>query len=119
MFASAESASDFSAYSVATLDPSARKRIHSYLIRQLGKPFDFAFRYSDDSAHYCTELVLKALDHANLDLRSSLPRVDIMTMPEPAFTPDSVRLAPRLVQLPSNRRCAQTGASQKTLTARR
>jgi uncharacterized protein YycO len=39
-----------------------REAAVEYLRSQLGKPYDWRFDTSDDSAHYCTEIVLRALE---------------------------------------------------------
>lgn len=94
--ASPQVAADVAIYRIASLDAPARRRIRDFLFSQRGRPFDFQFRYTDDAGFYCTELVLKALDHAGLPVASLLPRREVLAMAEPAFAPDAVRSIPHL-----------------------
>jgi uncharacterized protein YycO len=78
-------------YRVDAMHAEARTRARDYVIAQLGKPFDSEFRYSDDSSHYCSELVMKALAVGGVDLFSHVPSIEVLTLNEPVFTPDSIR----------------------------
>jgi len=98
-FASNKVAAQLGFFRIDGLNEKTRQRIKEYLLSQLGKPFDYRFQYSDDSAHYCTELVLKALRNAGIDLEPSMTRVQVLTLPEAAIPPDSLLLSPRLREL--------------------
>ena len=95
-FASAEAAADVALYRVEGLDDAALQRLRTYLLAQLGKPFDLNFSYADDTQHYCTELVLKALRHAGFPIHDTLTPVTLLTIPEAVFAPDSLRSSRRL-----------------------
>lgn len=101
-FASPDVASDLAIYRIPYLDSVAKRRVRDYLFSQLGRPFDLRFQYSDDSELYCTELVLKALQRAGLDLVATLPRVQAIGMSEPAFSPDAIRLIANLGEIPAD-----------------
>jgi hypothetical protein len=98
-FASSQVAAQVSFFRMDGLSEQSRQRLRDYLSSQLGKPFDYRFQYSDDSAQYCTELVLKAFGHAGLQMEPSMARVQVLTMPEGAIPPDSVLHWPRLREL--------------------
>lgn len=98
-FASNQVAAQVGFFRIDGLTERTRQKIKEYLLSQLGKPFDYRFQYSDDSAHYCTELVLKALRNAGIDLEPSMTRVQVLTLPEAAIPPDSLLLSPRLREL--------------------
>lgn len=102
-FAAPENAIDIAVYRAQGLDPAARSRIRQYVLSQIGKPFDYAFRLSDDSALYCTELALRALEQAGIGLVSALPGIRLPTLVEAAYAPDSLRLAAQLRAVPPNR----------------
>lgn len=95
-FARANNVSGLAVYRIVSLDPGQRRKVRDYLYSQLGKPFDLRLSYTDNSQHYCTELVLKALEHAGLHEIPSLPRVSMLAMAEAAFPPDSVRSLPHI-----------------------
>lgn len=78
-------------YRVSCLSPSQRERARGYLLSALGKPFDYAFRLSDDSSLYCSELVVKAFQAAGVDLTADLENVRGITLTEPAIPPDAFR----------------------------
>lgn len=101
-FASNQVAAQVGFFRIDGLNEHMRQRIKEYLLSQLGKPFDYRFQYSDDSAQYCTELVLKALRNAGIDLEPSMARVQVLTLPEAAIPPDSLLLSPSLRELTPN-----------------
>jgi len=103
-FTSNQVAAQVGFFRIDGLNEEARQRIKEYLLSQLGKPFDYRFQYSDDSAHYCTELVLKAFRNAGIDLEPSMTRVQVLTLPEAAIPPDSLLLSPSLRELTPNPR---------------
>lgn len=90
-FASSENAVDFGAYRIRSITSPARQQIRDYLLRQLGKPFDDEFKLSDDREMYCTELALKSLTAAGIDVSGSLPPLQVMMLPEPVVPPDYLR----------------------------
>lgn len=98
-FVSNEVATQVAFFRIDSLNEQLRQRVNDYLSSQLGKPFDYRFQYSDDSAQYCTELVLKALRNAGIDLEPSMARVHVFTLPEAAIPPDSLLLSPMLREL--------------------
>jgi len=98
-FASPALAADVAIFRMTTLDSATRRQVREYLVSQVGKPFDLAFRYSDDAEHHCTELVLKALERAGQRVAASLPQVSVLGIPERVFPPDAVRLISHLQEV--------------------
>jgi len=43
----------------------SRRQALDYLETQLGKPYDWKFNLADESAHYCTEIVVRALEKSS------------------------------------------------------
>ena len=101
-FASNQVAAEIGFFRVDGLNEQRRQKIKEYLLSQLGRPFDYRFQYSDDSAQYCTELVLKALRHSGIDLEPSMARVQVLTLQEAAIPPDSLLLSPVLREMVPN-----------------
>lgn len=95
-FGSSKVAAQLGFFRIDGLDEQMRKRVKEYLLAQLGKPFDYRFQYSDDSAMYCTELVLKALGQAGVNLEPAMARVGTLTLPEAAIPPDSLLASPHV-----------------------
>ncbi|MDQ7825709.1 MAG: YiiX/YebB-like N1pC/P60 family cysteine hydrolase [Candidatus Eremiobacteraeota bacterium] len=63
-----------------------------YLERQVGKPYDWRFDLKDDSAHYCTEIVVKALE-------ASCSRAEVKgrwALGRPVVVPDDLLNSPSL-----------------------
>jgi uncharacterized protein YycO len=83
-------AEDVAYFRLDMLTSPQRARIHRYLHRAIGAPFDYRFRYSDDTALYCSELVVKALKAAGIDLERGLQKVSTVTLVEPAIPPDAI-----------------------------
>jgi len=80
-------------------DVTARLReLRAYALAQLGKPFDDAFAYSDDSQLYCTELVLKALARAGIDVQA-VPRVWLPLHEESIALPDDLSQWPGIAEI--------------------
>lgn len=98
-FLSPANASDAGYYRLPRITEIQRQQIRDFLLSSVGRPFDMRFRYSDDRALYCTELVLKALASAGVDLRPSLASVSILTVDEPAYAPDALRRSGRIEEL--------------------
>ena len=98
-FASPEVAAQVAFFRVTDLAKPLQIKAKEYLVGQIGKPFDYRFEFSDDSAHYCTELVVKALRNAEIDLEPSLARVHVIGLSEAALLPDSLSGSPRLREL--------------------
>lgn len=101
-FVSGPHAADLALYRAEGLDASAKGRIRRYLVSQLGKPFDYAFRFSEDSALYCTELALRALEQAGVSMAGALQGIRLPTLDEAAFPPDALRFAAQLRPVPLN-----------------
>ena len=88
VFAATDSASDIGFYRIKGVKPYSRNRVREYVLRQIGKPFDDDFLLSEDKKLYCTELVLKALDAAEIGVTTSVPQIHVMLIAEPVVTPD-------------------------------
>ena len=69
-------------------DEELGQRFARAAARRLGMPFDHRLRWSDDSAVYCTELVVKAL--ADAGLRLQVPTVWALGYRERMVHPDSL-----------------------------
>lgn len=65
----------------------------------LGRPFDQELRYSDDSAFYCTELVLKLFKAAGHDLYAQIEPLRFFTVDEDIASPDALARVPSLISL--------------------
>lgn len=100
-FSSPQRAEDVGYYRLGRLTPEQRREIHRFLLEHVGTPFDLRFEYSTDDSMYCTELVLKALVHAGVDVAPSLETVRVITVDEPAFPPDALRQSDQLQELVS------------------
>lgn len=100
-FISPKMAIDVGYYRIDELHDTQRERLKTYLFSQIGRPFDYRFSHTDDGALYCTELVLKALIHVGVKLES-LDRVTVISLPEPATPPDSLRASGKLRELASS-----------------
>ena len=100
-FISPEMAIDVGYYRIDEFHDTQREKLKTYLFSQIGKPFDYRFSYTDDDALYCTELVLKALIHGGVKL-DLLDRVTVISLPEPATPPDSLRISGKLRELASS-----------------
>lgn len=68
-------------------------------MKQIGKPFDYAFLLSEDDKLYCTELALKSLASAGIDISASLPYIQVMMLAEPVIPPDYLRRSPQLERI--------------------
>jgi hypothetical protein len=101
-FASAENAVDVGFYRALGIDAISREKIRTYALSQIGKPFDDEFKFSDDSNIYCTELALKALNAAGINLQKSIQHVTVLTLTEPVFPPDHMRRSARLEPVTPN-----------------
>lgn len=95
VFAAPGAASDAAVYRLR-LSPAQRRQIRAYALARRGVPFDGGLRYSSDDALYCTELVLKALAAAGVDLPPRLPALDVPGVGEPVYAPDALRQLPGL-----------------------
>ena len=65
----------------------------------LGRPFDQELRYSDASALYCTELVLKLFRTAGHDLYTQIEPLRFFTVDEDIASPDALARVPSLISL--------------------
>lgn len=90
---------DIGFFRIKTINQAARARTHDYLLAQVGKPFDSQFKYSDDSSFYCTELVIKSLAAAEIDIKNSVESVNVLTVDEPVYSPDHLAKSERIVAL--------------------
>ena len=90
-FSATALASEVAFYRIDALSLRQRTEVREYLLASIGMPFDYQFRYSDTSAHYCSELVVKALAAAGLELTQELSLVEGVTLAEPAIPPDAIR----------------------------
>lgn len=91
-------AADAAVYRLA-LSPAQRRAAREYALARRGLPFDADLRYSTDDAMYCTELVLKALASAGVDLRPHLAGRSGIWMSEQAYPPDALRRLSELVEV--------------------
>jgi hypothetical protein len=103
-FASPELAVDVGFYRVKDLDAAGARVAREFVLSQIGKPFDLQFEYADDAAQYCTELVLKALEQANVRVAAALPKIHVLTMSESAFAPDDLQRFAGLTEVLSTTR---------------
>jgi hypothetical protein len=100
-FSSPQRAEDVGYYRLGRLTLEQRSEIHRFLLEHVGTPFDLRFEYSTDDSMYCTELVLKALAQAGVDVAPSLDTVRVITVDEPAFSPDALRQSEQIQELVS------------------
>jgi hypothetical protein len=98
-FSAPNKASDLGFYRQVGISERSRQKIVDYVVKQIGKPFDDEFRFSDDSRFYCTELALKAIAAAGRALSPSVDSVRVLTLSEPVFPPDFLRRSPQLVEI--------------------
>ncbi len=91
-------ASDAAVYRL-TLTPAQRQRVREYALARRGAPFDGALRYSTDDSLYCTELALKALAAAGVDVRPRLSGQAVLWLQEPVYSPEALRRLPALVEV--------------------
>jgi hypothetical protein len=98
-FSSPMRASDAGYYRLQRLMPDQRLVIRRYLLEAVGMPFDLRFEYTSDDALYCTELVLKALAAAGVDLTRSLGTVRVALLDEPVIAPDELWRSRQLKEL--------------------
>ncbi len=98
-FVAQDKAADVGVYRAKGLDARQRDAISSHVRRQIGKPFDYEFRLSEDEMIYCTELALKALKAGGIDLEKTIRTVSVMVLSEPAFPPDYLRRSGALESL--------------------
>lgn len=96
-FAAPEAALDLAFVQLGSLDPEARRELRSYLLQQIGRPFDGDFLLTTDESLYCTELVVKALAAAGVSLAEDLPRLEVMMLDEPVIVPEALWRAGRLL----------------------
>jgi hypothetical protein len=102
-FVSSKNASRFAFYRVKGLNDKLRQKIRTYLLEQVGKPFDADFLMSTDDRLYCSELVVKAIAKAGIDLAAELPSIQIMLVAEPVIPPDYLRRSPNLENMRQNK----------------
>jgi hypothetical protein len=98
-FSSPLRAADVGYYRVGQLTADQRRGIHRFLLEHVGTPFDLRFEYSTDDSMYCTELVLKALSQAGIEVAPALDSIRVVTVAEPAFAPDALRQSKQLQEL--------------------
>lgn len=96
VFAASDNASDIGFYRVKGINTDARNSVREYVLRQIGKPFDYDFLMSEDEKIYCTELVLKAFAAAGIGIAKSMPNVQVMLIKEPVNPPDYLRRLPQM-----------------------
>lgn len=72
-------------------DEELGQRFARAAARRLGMPFDHRLRWSDDSSIYCTELIVKALADAGVQLQ--VPMVWAIGYRERMVHPDSLHIA--------------------------
>jgi hypothetical protein len=90
-------ASDAASRRAPGLDAGQRARIHAYLTARIGTPFDMAFELGDDQRLYCSELALRALAQAGVQLAPATVRVPMLR--EPVIAPDGLQQADGLQAL--------------------
>lgn len=96
VFASSDNASDIGFYRVKGINADSRNRIRDYVLRQVGKPFDYDFSLSEDGKFYCTELALNSLAFAGINIAASAQQIRVMLLSEPVVPPDSLRRSAQL-----------------------
>ena len=82
------------------LDEERKQLARKYAISRIGTPFDYQFSYHDDKSVYCTELVIKAFEHAGIDLKDGVPTVGSPFSNERVIPPDNLRSSPFLDGIP-------------------
>lgn len=92
-------AADASIKRLPLLSEAQRHVLLAHATIWLGRPFDHSLRYSDDSAFYCTELVLKLLKAAGHDLYSLIELQRFFTVDEDIASPDALAQVASLVTL--------------------
>jgi hypothetical protein len=102
-FCSLENALDVGFYRFISMDEISRRKVRQYALQQVGKPFDYDFLYSDETRFYCTELVLKALAAAEINIVDSLQHIQVMLLGEPVVPPDYLRRSKLLEIIPLSR----------------
>ena len=90
-------AGDAAVYRVSALDDTVRQRLHTYLLAQRGKPFDYDFAQSTPERLYCSELVISVLEQAGLTLAPATVRLPLVA--EPVILPDALHRLPGLIQV--------------------
>jgi hypothetical protein len=90
-------AADVGFFRIKAISQAARARTRDYALAQVGKPFDSQFKYSDDSSFYCTELVIKSLEAAGVDIKNAVESVNVVTIDEPVFPPDKLAKSDKIL----------------------
>lgn len=86
-FASRDHAVTYAVFRVKDAGTEAVTQALNKAQGQIGTTFDGDYRYSDDVAVYCTELVGKAYQAANIDLTDWSSAVKAPFMEDPILTP--------------------------------
>lgn len=97
-FSSGPSVEEVAFYRASQLSEAQRAMMRAFLIDSLGRPFDRRFKLLDDSAYYCTELVIRAFSAAGVQF-GTLDRVWTVTLTEPAVPPDALHRSSLLSKL--------------------
>lgn len=92
-------AADASIKRLPLLSEAQRRILLAKTTTWLGRPFDHSLRYSDDSAFYCTELVLKLLKAAGHDLYGLVELQRFFTVDEDIASPDALAQVAPLITL--------------------
>jgi len=98
-FFSNEKASTGSIYRVKGASSDESELMIKYALKKVGKPFDNNFNFSEDSSYYCTELVLKSITAGGKNIKDKIRSVDILTIKEPVFLPDNLRISNQLEKI--------------------
>lgn len=92
-------AADASIKRLPLLSEAQRRVLLAKATTWLGRPFDHSLRYSDDSAFYCTELVLKLFKAAGHDLYGLVELQRFFTVDEDIASPDALAQVAPLITL--------------------
>lgn len=98
-FLAPEVAADAAIKRLPLLNEAQRRVLLPTATTWLGRPFDQGLRYSDDSAFYCTELVLKLFMTAGHDLHNQVELLRFFTVDEDIASPDALARVPSLTPL--------------------
>lgn len=98
-FVSCKNSVASSVYRINSLQQNERELFLSFVLNSIGKPFDHKFRYKDNNAFYCTELVIKAIEQVNNTAYQNIITVEIPTLKEPVYLPEDLRKSNLLVKV--------------------
>lgn len=99
-FVNRDRATRFSVYRIDANDEQRAIALANAAGR-LGTPFDAGFSFRDDSAIYCTELVVKAYRAVNIEVANWNEAIRPLLAEEPILTPNGILKSGRLTKVGS------------------